>query len=391
MIFGGKCIGSVRVFVDEAYGDGLLALLGTGGIPLRDIRREETTVSFFVGAEDLSAVRRAALEVGCHIRLGRRRGLFFCWKGMKRRKGLWFTAAAVFLALWLTLSVAWDREIICEDGGSLKAEERREILTAADELGLAPPLVKSAVDTESVSASLLKRCPFLSWVSVSPEGMTLVIRAAKKSGAVANGDDYGHLIAEKDGTILKILVLKGQKLVEPDDEVKKGDILISGDLVYEEEGKDPVYGKTAAKGKVLALVRYVGTAYAPLKEDVSVPTGKTAGIVTLGKGDDVLTLWGAEGDPFRHSLLSERSLTGFGWTLQMKIYREAERKKRSYDREEALFRAEKEAGQKAEAQIPDDAVILSRVAEETEGKDGQVGMRVILECEEEIDIFTAIP
>ena len=391
MIFGSQYFGSVQVIVAEHHGEVLLCDLATEGIALWDIRREDGTVSFSVATDDLPAVRRVALARGCHIRLGRRHGLLFVRKGMKKRKGLWLTAMAVFLALWMTLSVAWDRELLCEDGGALTAEERQSIEDAADDLGLTPPLLKSSVRSEQVSAELQKRCPFLSWVSVSPEGMTLVIRTAKKSETVEEQGDHGHIVAEKDGTVLKILVLKGQKQAEPHTEVKQGDILISGDLVYEEEGKDPVYGKTAAKGSVIALVRYAGTAYVPLTEVTFVPTGKTAGIVTLGKDDDTVTLWGYDGDPFRHSLISERSVSLFGWELRSKTYREAVPKKTELTLEEALRRAEKEAGQQAEMQIPDDAIIVSRVAEEIVGEDGTVGMRVILECEEEIGIFVPIP
>lgn len=67
-----------------------------------------------------------------------------------------------------------------------------------------------------------------------------------------NEPEYCNIIAKKDGTITRIISSKGTEIYETNDNVKKGSILISGEIKYNEELK----GKTCATGKVYAKTWY---------------------------------------------------------------------------------------------------------------------------------------
>lgn len=391
MIFDGKLRGSARVKITGDGGNALLRRLTEAEIPLWDIGFEKGELVFSLGLSDLPDLRVMAAEQGCGVTVLRGGGLPFWWKSIKRKKASWLTAAAVFAALWCVLSVVWEADVVAEGGSELTAREEKAILLAAEKCGLAPPLFKAAIDPEEASAALLRECPDLSWVGVSPEGMTLVIRVAEKQKDPKESAVHGNVVAEKSGVIRGIFVLKGQKQAETGDTVKKGDILISGDIVYEEEGKDPVYDRVAAKGTVTAAVAYEGVAYAPLERERVTPTGKTAGIVTLAKGDRCFVLWGSEENPFAAPMIKESAFRFLGWELRSKTYGEAERQTYRVSEETALAEAEREAGLRAEKQIPQGAAVIDRRREILRDRRGMAGVKVILICEEEIGKFMNLP
>ena len=79
-----------------------------------------------------------------------------------------------------------------------------------------------------------------------------------------------HIVANKSGVIMMISTKKGVSLVNIQDVVKKGDILISGDITLNDEVKK----STCASGEVYAEVWYQIKAELPLTEQISHDTGK---------------------------------------------------------------------------------------------------------------------
>ena len=63
---------------------------------------------------------------------------------------------------------------------------------------------------------------------------------------------YCNIISTKDSIITKVITHKGVELVEPNDSVSKGNILISGDITYNEETKKQV----CAEGEVYGTTWY---------------------------------------------------------------------------------------------------------------------------------------
>ena len=389
MIFGSKFGGYVTV---EATGKNSAAFLNdlvAADISLWDISSKEDGVTFSVSLAHLGDLRRVARHRDCEIRLRRRGGLALGIHRLKRhRHGLW-TALIVVLLLWCALSLVWKVEVTAEEGTALSAEQRAEILAAAEDCGVHLLRWKPGVDPKETAAAIQQSCPDLAWVGISVQGVTLTIRVAEKMEDTRDLSSYGDVVAKKDGTIRRIFVLRGQKAAEPGDTVKSGDVLISGDIVYEEEGKDPVYDRTAAKGTVFASVRYEGVCRVAMTRQELLPTGNTAGILWLSGPNTHLCLWGEDKDPFSHSVVAEGKVSLFGWQLLTKTYREAEVHNIRISEAEAQALAEEKAGERAKEQMTKDSLLLDRKVEVKTLENGVIEVRVILECEEEIATFTA--
>ncbi len=81
---------------------------------------------------------------------------------------------------------------------------------------------------------------------------------------------YCHIVAKKDGVIKQIKALSGVNMFEEADYVQKGDIIISGQIMLNDEIKDNI----CAKGEVIAETWYKTTIKVPLVEEKKEYTNK---------------------------------------------------------------------------------------------------------------------
>ncbi len=103
----------------------------------------------------------------------------------------------------------------------------------------------------------------LDFISITRNGMTYVVSLEERIIKQETEEDtYCHIKSNKDAIINKITTYKGISLVEKNQSVKKGDILISGDLILNEEIKNNV----CADGIVIGTTWYKVNVSYPLEE-----------------------------------------------------------------------------------------------------------------------------
>ena len=93
---------------------------------------------------------------------------------------------------------------------------------------------------------------YLEWIEIKEKGCTYnvdVTPRIKKEEDTLNNEP-SDIIAKKDGKILYIVSENGVKVKDINDYVKKGEVLISGNII---KGEDIIY-KTNSKGKIYAEV-----------------------------------------------------------------------------------------------------------------------------------------
>ena len=111
----------------------------------------------------------------------------------------------------------------------------------------------------------------LEWISITRDGMKYIIRCEERKIKNINKENgYRHVIAKKDAYITKIISTKGENIVRSGEYVKKGDLLISGEIkLY-----DAVKGDTLATGFVYGNVWYNVNISVPKEESRREFTGK---------------------------------------------------------------------------------------------------------------------
>ena len=89
----------------------------------------------------------------------------------------------------------------------------------------------------------------IEWIEIESIGMTYNVKIELRKKEIQQKESGRcHIIAKKSGIVKEIEAEKGDVLTENNSYVNKGDILISGEIKYNEEVK----GETCAKGYVYA-------------------------------------------------------------------------------------------------------------------------------------------
>ena len=93
----------------------------------------------------------------------------------------------------------------------------------------------------------------LEWINIEQHGMKYVINVEPRIlKEIKDEHSFCNIVALKDGTITKVVSSLGVEVVEKNESVKQGDILISGEIKKDEEVKSNV----CATGKVYAKTWY---------------------------------------------------------------------------------------------------------------------------------------
>lgn len=111
----------------------------------------------------------------------------------------------------------------------------------------------------------------IEWLEIISKGMSYEIRIEeRKLNPAAKDDNKCHIVAKKAAIIKEIVHSNGEVILENNDYVNKGDILISGDIIYNNE----VTSSVCAEGTVYGEVWYMATVSLPLDYQEQIKTGK---------------------------------------------------------------------------------------------------------------------
>ena len=111
----------------------------------------------------------------------------------------------------------------------------------------------------------------LEWLEIKYDGLILVVNVTEKTKVKDEEvHEHCHIIATKDAKISSLNIYRGVALKEVNDYVNKGDIILSGDIMHNEEVKNLV----CASGEVYGEVWYKVKVTIPLIENYIEYTGK---------------------------------------------------------------------------------------------------------------------
>lgn len=256
------------------------------GIYLWDIKKTEDGMDFKVRTSGYKALQSIAEENNFTLNIVTSEGLPFYKNLLKRRLGF-FSGALIFIfALYLMTSFVWFIDV----NGNHNIDKKRIILTAA-KYGVCQGAAKWNFSRSKVEAGILRDISEISYVELDIQGVKANIKVVEKIIPKRNITGPCHMVAIKDGVVEDVLVLEGQANVKPGDVVGKGDILISGIVIPEqqepivaensENEEDSLPYKVRARGEVKARVWYDGYGECKLKSEKKVLTGKKKKIMYL--------------------------------------------------------------------------------------------------------------
>ena len=130
----------------------------------------------------------------------------------------------------------------------------------------------------------------LEWLEINEKGTIYIVNLTKrvKNNNIEINNEVSSIIAKKDGLIKHITASSGVKKVDINDYVKKGDILISGNIIKNEE----LITQVKSIGEVYAEVWYIVSISIPFDYTEYVETGNIINRYYLDINGNEFTLTG---------------------------------------------------------------------------------------------------
>lgn len=212
--------------------------------------------SYFCKMElsDYWHIRKIARKTHTFPIVDKRIGFPFWSRRVVQRKGMILGFVSGVLLLYTLSLHVWD---ISFEGQSIYTEER--LLKYLATIQVKTGMKKSEVDCQSIEEQIRLKYPDIGWVSAELEGTKLNIAMVETNMPVPakKKRDACHLVASHDGVVGEIITRSGTPMVKKGDQVKKGDILISGVLEFKDDGGNIIRKEAVcADGDIQLVTQY---------------------------------------------------------------------------------------------------------------------------------------
>lgn len=229
--------GYVRAEVYGSAPERFMNLLIKHEIIVWDVERTEHGFTFFTGRRNLLSMKPYLRKTNMKIKVLEKRGMPYFLRRNRKRAAFVF-GFLLFIGLLYGLSLfVW--EVRIEGETTLVAET---LLDRIEEAYIPLGTLKSTVDCNGLEQSLRKDYPEISWVSCELKGTVLTVHLEEGSASKPPRQEEraGDLVAAEDATITKMITRQGTPISKLGDEVKKGDILISGTIYLYDDNHEVI-------------------------------------------------------------------------------------------------------------------------------------------------------
>ncbi len=203
-------------------------LCSSNNIIIENVTKKDNVITLKCKIKDFYKMHKLARKCGARIRISKKYGLPFVSFRYRHRKIL-FTGIVFFIAFSYYLSsFIWYIDI--QGNGDISKIELIERLRKYE---ITIGTKKENVDPHALEEQLLRDYPIINWVNVHKNGTTLELDMSLglRSETIEEKEEPTNIIATKEGVIVSATTSRGKQLVEVGDYVKKGDLLVSGELI----------------------------------------------------------------------------------------------------------------------------------------------------------------
>jgi similar to stage IV sporulation protein len=358
------------------------------GIYIWNVQSKEGKIKCCVMIKDISIIRRVRRKHECGLSFKKRLGLPFKMKQLIRNSGFLGGIFAFFVILFFLSNMIWSVQI---KGASPETEEliRKELAEMGVKVG---SLQFTLSDQEAIQKRLTNEISSITWVGVQLNGTTFHFQVVEKN----EPEKYEelaprHLVASKKGVVTRMLVETGKAVVQENQLVNKGDILVSGIMGTEEQSV-----VVPATGVVLGETWDISVVEVPLKSTFDVYTGEEKRSHYVHVGPWKVKVWGfgEEGYDLSRTETVTSPLRFLGWELPIKyereIVREEEQAEREYNVKEAIAVGKEMARKEVQGKLDEYAKIKGEKVLRESIENGKVKLTILFQVIENIAVPQSI-
>lgn len=281
--------GYLRIRVQGIYAERFLNACGHRNICLWDIRPVSGAYEMNISIPGFRKLKPIIRKTGTKAVIVKRFGLPFYLQKYRRRKAFFAGAVLCLCLLWLFSGLLWNIEI----RGNLAYTEE-DLLEFLKSDHVYPGMRVSQVDCAGIARDIRREYEEIIWVSASLEGTRLLIRVKEnETGLSQEGKNQPSreetepvdLVAKEDGVITSMIVREGVAQVEEGQEVKKGDVLVSGQVpVKNDAGEITGFQYHVSDADILARTKifYEDPMSLTWEEKKDLPVEKTQYFLKIG-------------------------------------------------------------------------------------------------------------
>lgn len=259
--------GIITIEVQTMTPEKFINLLWKNGVNISNVRRIDiTTLQLDANLRYYETINSIAKRTNTKLKIIKRRGLSFFIIKNRRRKTLTLGILIFISIIYYLSTFIWNINITTENNVT-----PYEIRNQLKDLGIAPALRKKKINVYDLEEKLIKNNSDIMWVKARIEGVKLNISISERQEPpnVISDNSPCHIVAKKDGEIIRVYSSAGTAIVKSGDIVKKGDILVKG-----EQGKEEATYPVHASAEVIARTFYEEKKQVPIEYVSRDRTGK---------------------------------------------------------------------------------------------------------------------
>ncbi|WP_462412261.1 sporulation protein YqfD [Neobacillus sp. Marseille-QA0830] len=349
--------GNVTVKITGKGTERFINVLIRNGYHLWNVKRHGTeTITFRMRLDDAKKIRPYIRNSGLKLTFLQRNGVPFLSLRMLKNSGF-IAGAAIFLVIIFLLSnVIWGIEI-----KGAKPETEYKIRKELDKMGVKIGKLQFSVENvEGIQRQLTNNIGDLTWVGVELNGTTYHLQVVEKNEPKKPEQlAPQNLVAKKKAVIVKHYIEDGQLMVDKNDHVEQGQLLVSGQIG--QDGQNPKM--VAAKGEVWGETWYKSHVELPFKTNFKVFKGNETIKHSIRFWKLELPIWGFGKPEYKEyeTEVDDHRLHFLKWELPVtyvkKTIREREEFTRTYSEQEAEQIALELAKKEIKSRLDEDAII----------------------------------
>ncbi len=198
-------------------------------------------------------------------------------------------------------------------------------------------------------------------------------------------EPYCNVISLKDSMITRIITSKGMEVVDINDSVKKGDILISGDIKFNEEIKEQV----CASGKVYGRTWYTVNISIPKTYEETTKLAKKRYNIELSFNNKSYRIFKDRLSNFKSTKKNIVNL--FGFKLSLITDQEVKITPKEYTSKELEINIQKEITNKMKKVLKGESKIITQKVLKKDINNSKIDIEVFIVAEEEIGTVSKEP
>ncbi|MDO5147215.1 MAG: sporulation protein YqfD [Eubacteriales bacterium] len=287
------------------------------------LRRKEGRYIFYVSKKGMEELEAITQKTGCRYEVITKKGLPFLFFRYRKRKILLGACLLSAMALYILSLFLWQIEAVgCYSHSS---EEMMDYLASQ---GIREGRLLSRISCEELEEQIRRDFKDIAWASCDLRGTLLTVsvketldkEALKEALEGGEGKNPCSLVAPKKGLIDSIVVRSGSGMVKKGDTVKRGDLLISGEVaLYDDGGELTETMLVRASGEIRAITRLKYKDSFPMVAYEKTYTGRKKERWSLLVGKDSYPLPGQEVPFQNYDEISRRKKLRIGSNLYLPL------------------------------------------------------------------------